>query len=149
MSEVTGSRERRLPRLSRLSPRATYSALVLDDDEENLAFLSMALSSFVPGFEVATARNLNAATQWMETFVPDLVIVDAKFVRGDGREFAAGLRRDPRTRLSKVLVMLDRVTAQSDLDPQLTWIEAALSKPLGLQQLLASVRELLEVQTGH
>ena len=46
--------------------------LVVDPDRVVLAFVAEALHSFRPGFDVATAVDLEQASAWLDTFTPDL-----------------------------------------------------------------------------
>ena len=76
-------------------------ALVIDADEGFLAFAAEALNAFRPGFDVATAKNPKQASDWLETFSPDLVVV----AEGDEtlEAFARELMLDGRVRDCRLL----------------------------------------------
>ena len=84
--------------------RTIRRALVVDDEEESLAFAAEALHSFAPGFEVATARNLEQADAWLDTFPPDVLLLDRKFSDEAAGRLLPRLQADPRTRHCRVIV---------------------------------------------
>lgn len=74
MTEVYHSQEP-LRSGRRTAPRRKLRALVVNPDEGFLAFAAEALHSFRPGFEVATARDAEQANEWLDTFLPDLLLL--------------------------------------------------------------------------
>ncbi len=61
----------------------TRTALVIDCDEKRLRMACDALVMFRPGFRVSTARDLEAAGDWLDTLSPDLVILDGSIAPPD------------------------------------------------------------------
>ena len=80
-------------------------ALVVDDDEEVLVFAAEALSSFSPGFDVATARDLEAAVLWLDVFAPDILLLNPELCGGNVQKIAERLRGDQRTRNCKIVTV--------------------------------------------
>lgn len=110
-------------------------ALIVDHDEAHLAFAAEALSSFRPGFDVATARDLSQATEWLDTFHPDLLLLDLDLPGDAAASFTDRLRENPRTRNCKILgVGVERAAGRA---------EAILPRPLHLQTLLSTVQKLI------
>ena len=135
-----GNRPRPFPAARHDAAGRTFRALVVDADQETLAFTAEALNSFVPGFEVATARTLEEAGAWLERFRPDVVLLDMRSSCDGADGFLARIRDDPRTRSCRI-VLLSRIGSPgpSDLDAGI----ALLRKPFGLGELLATVRGVL------
>ena len=79
-------------------------ALIVDCDDGFLAFAAEALHSFRPGFEVATARTLDQAGEWLETFHPDLLLLGADPDNDATASFRKRVAADPRTKTCKVMV---------------------------------------------
>lgn len=102
-------------------------ALIVDGDEAQLAFAAEALSSFRPGFDVATARDLGQAAEWLDTFPPDLLLLDLDLPGEAAERFTDRVRANPRTRNCKILEIGT----------------AVLPRPLRLQTLLTAVQKLI------
>jgi DNA-binding response OmpR family regulator len=122
--------------MSEIGRVARRRALVVDRDEAHLAFVAEALSSFRPGFEVATARDLDQAEEWLDTFHPDLLLLDLDLPVEATDHLTERLREDPRTRNCKILgIGPDRPAARR--------AEATLPRPLHLKTLLSAVQKLI------
>lgn len=108
-----------------------YRVLVLGSDPQLLGFISRALDAFQPGFEVITARSPEEASAWMETFAPEVIILD-----GD-------LATDPTDRIR----WLESISSTpvfwlgGEAPSQLPGARV-LDKPLRLPSLLSAMREL-------
>ena len=114
---------------------ARRKALIVDRDERQLAFAAEALSSFRPGFDVATARDLGQAAEWLDTFHPDLLLLDLDLPEDAAAHFADRIRENPRTRNCRILgVGAERSAGRA---------EAVLPRPLRLQTLLSTVQKLI------
>ena len=61
----------------------TRSALVIHSDERQLRFACDALVMFSPGYRVSTARDLDAASDWLEILTPDLVVLESSIADAD------------------------------------------------------------------
>ena len=118
-------------------------ALVVDDDEEVLVFAAEALSSFAPGFDVATARDLEAAVLWLDVFAPDILLLNPELCGGNVQKIAERLRGDQRTRNCKIVTVSNGNSSSFGIDPVQNGADAALEKPLKLQALLDTVRLLV------
>ncbi len=122
-------------------------ALVVDRDQETLAFAAEALSSFTPGLEVATARDLHQAGAWVESFRPQIILVSEALAaemlqRLDARDGAGPF-------VCKVVLMSGGAGAGrgAEIDP--TRVDLVLPKPLQLQTLLGAVRAILKARDDH
>lgn len=122
---------------------ATHKAriLVVDDDEETRETVATALE--IEGFEVDRAASGPEALELMARGAPDVAVVDLIMPEMSGQELCLSMRRDPRLRGSRLLVLSGAedtrlAAAESDAD-------SAIIKPFTVELLLAEVRRLLGV----
>lgn len=118
-------------------------ALVVDPDPELLAFAATALGSFRPGFDVATARSIEDAAAWLETFYPDLLILAVDRLGDNVDGFMLSLRSDRRTSTCSIIALADRPSDELRLNPARVRADALLARPIGLRSLLGVVRRLM------
>ena len=111
-------------------------ALVVDADEEVLVFAAEALNSFAPGFDVATARDLDEAVLWLDVFPPDVLLLAPEIGEGSIERLSARIRADHRSRHCKIVAVVRGGSAWNGAD-------AVVVKPLRLEQLLDTVRLLV------
>ena len=119
-------------------PERQVRALVVDDEETILEFLSMGLG--YEGFTVETASDGPGALAAAERFRPDLVILDVMLPGLDGFEVCRTLRRETTV---PILMLTAR---ESELDKVLGLELGAddyLTKPFSMRELLARVKALL------
>ena len=145
--EVVSNRNREAALLARSgTPFAgeRRRALVVDSDSELLAFVAEGLNSFRPGLDVATARSVAEAENWLHTFRPDVLLIADDVPDGDLAHLAERIRgtfKNPNCRL----VLLSKATSpELRLNPGRLLVHAILPKPLTLKALLATTRRLLE-----
>ena len=116
--------------------------LVVDDDEVIRQLISVNLE--LEGFEVFTAVDGQDCLDTIKDVSPDVVTLDVMMPRLDGWETAARLREDPD--LSTVRVVLLSARAQeADLERgQRIGVDAYLTKPFDPDDLVETVRRLVE-----
>ncbi len=117
-------------------------ALVVDEDAGVLAFAAEALNSFRPGFDVATARSVDEAAAWLDTFFPDLLLLGLD-PASSAEDLAVALRSDSRTSHCQIIVMAQNPATEIRLNPVWVGAQAVLAKPIGLKTLLTTVRRLI------
>jgi DNA-binding NtrC family response regulator len=115
--------------------------LVIDDEVGIRELLSEILID--EGHDVATAENAAAARAWRDAQRPDLVLLDIWMPDTDGvtllREWAAsGQLTMP------VLMMSGHATIDTAVEATKVGAVGFLEKPIGMQKLLASVKQALE-----
>lgn len=114
--------------------------LVVDGDDGFLAFAAEALHSFHPGYEVATARDFGQASEWLDSFAPDLVVVGSAADGAPSTPFATKLAQRFPVRLVRIDmgpeeppdIALERLVAQR-----------TISRPVTLPDLLRTVRDVM------
>jgi two-component system KDP operon response regulator KdpE len=112
--------------------------LVVDDEEQILRALRRALVA--RGYEVATAADGEEALADVETLMPDLVILDLNLPDIDGMEVCRRLRGWTTVPILILSVREDERGKVAALD---LGADDYLTKPFGVEELLARVRALL------
>ncbi len=117
--------------------------LVADDEESSRDFIVYALERD-PGFSVEQASTGSEALLKIETFRPDLVLLDVFMPDTDGLEVCRALKKDPRLSGIKVII----ITGHAG-DPKLDQIkslgfEQIFEKPMRMGDLLNQARKMLE-----
>lgn len=133
--------------MERTEPRTKI--LIVDDDEDFLFQHRVQLEN--AGFEVQTAGNRAQAEQLVESFTPDLAILDLMMENhDDGFVLSHHLKRRFPT---MPIVMVTAVTSETGLvfDPssaaERAWVgaDALLAKPIRFEQLRREMDRLLAV----
>lgn len=127
---------------ARASPavRPEFRVLVVDDDADMAAFLSLILQR--EGLRVETAEDGETALAAVASAPPDLVLLDVMMPGTSGFEVCRRLKGDEATALIPVVL----VTALEDSQSRVQGIEAGaddfLSKPVKREELVARVKTL-------
>ena len=120
--------------------------LLVDDDPD----ITFAISLFLKreSHEVQTAASRAEGMKVLETFEPDLMILDVMMEQpDDGISMAQELRRLGRTLPIVMLTSVGKVTGMSfDRDNELVPVDAFFEKPVKPEVLLKRVAELLKKQ---
>jgi two-component system response regulator AtoC len=119
------------------------SVLVADDESGFRVLAEEALSS--EGFDVRTAGTLKQARTDIESWAPDVLILDRRMPDGDGIDFLKNLRaaEPPAT----VVIV---ITAYGDVENAVEALRAGawdyLTKPVQLTDLVIKLRKVLEAR---
>jgi CheY-like chemotaxis protein len=108
--------------------------LVVDDNEALRENMAECLED--EGYEVSTAADGAAALALLERGpLPDVVTMDLVMPGLDGRALAAAIRASPRLAALRLVL----VTGQHDARPNGIAVDAVLSKPFSVDDLLATL----------
>ena len=115
--------------------------LVIEDDEEIVDVLRRTLRA--EGFVVEGAVTGAAGIEAVDSFLPDLVILDLGLPDMDGEEVCRRFRAEPET--AKVPILM--LTARAELDDRVSGLDSGaddyLTKPFERAEILARIRALL------
>ena len=116
--------------------------VLIADDEPNIV-TSLEYLMTKSGYEVAVARNGEEALALVESFVPDLVLLDVMMPRRSGYEVCQTMRERAPWRHSKV-VMLSAKGREAEVSKGLSLgADGYVTKPFSNRELIAKVAELL------
>jgi CheY-like chemotaxis protein len=111
--------------------------LVVDDNDSLRENLVELLES--EGYQVAEARNGHEAlVQLAQAPLPALVLVDMMMPGISGRELVSLIRAEPRLASVRIVLATGMVPVRGAVEA-----DAVLSKPFGVEELLAALRPLL------
>lgn len=117
--------------------------LIVEDDPDILNLLKTTLE--FNGYRVTTARNGVEGLEALRAERPAVVIADILMPRLDGFGLVNRLRIHPETRdIPVVLVTATYVTLEDKVFAQNIGATRFIQKPIDLEKLLATVKELLE-----
>lgn len=121
------------------------AALLIDDDASNRDLLRRLLEK--EGWHVQEAVNGRPALQMLETFQPNLILLDLMMPEMDGFEFALRLRQNIQWRDIPVVVLTAKNLTPDDRQRLNGSVEAILGKStFSPDQLVAEIQQLMRVQ---
>lgn|GEM_PF-1189176 len=129
MSSLAGASARELP--------ATRRILIVDDHVDSADIIAEALAT--EGHETRVAYDPLAAISIASEFRPHVAILDVNLPSMDGYELGAALRADLTE--CRFIALTGDATGLSCLRSQWAGFHGYLSKPVGFDELLASVSE--------
>lgn len=116
--------------------------VLIADDEPNIV-TSLEYLMTKSGYEVAVARNGEEALALVETFKPDLVLLDVMMPQRSGYEVCQTMRESAQWRHIKI-VMLSAKGREAEVSKGLSLgADAYVTKPFSNRELIARVAELL------
>lgn len=117
--------------------------VLIADDEPNIV-MSLEFLMEQSGYEVQVARTGDEALAAVETFEPDLVLLDVMMPRKNGYEVLQAIRANPARRAVKV-VLLTAKGRDVDVEKGLgLGADAYVTKPFATRELVARVKALLD-----
>jgi DNA-binding response OmpR family regulator len=119
----------------------TNKVLIADDEPNIVTSLQFLMER--NGFEVQVARDGNEALSLMESFEPDLVLLDVMMPRKSGFEVCQKIRENDAWKHVKI-IMLTAKGRDTEVSKGLALgADAYTSKPFSTRELVVKVRELL------
>ena len=116
--------------------------LIVDDEPNIVTSLEYLMTR--SGYEVVVARNGDEALALVETFMPDLVLLDVMMPRRSGYEVCQKLRENAQWRHIKI-VMLSAKGREAEVSKGLSLgADGYVTKPFSNRELIAKVGELLD-----
>lgn len=125
----------------------TGTILVVDDNPTNIQVLFDVLSEI--GYRVAIAKSGEAALQRVQSYHPDIILLDVMMPGIDGFETCLRLKADPDTRDIPVIFM----TALSDTVDKVNGLSLGavdyITKPIQHEEALARIRVHLQLRDSQ
>lgn len=122
-----------------------YKILIVDDDESIRNLLKEMINEYNPSISVKTAKDGFEAGDLLNTFIPDVILLDIKMPEIDGFGVCRRIRTDERMRSTKV-VMITGYTAEFSKEDCL---EAGaiefLKKPIKAKTLYKTLDKIIKV----
>ena len=126
---------------------STGTILVVDDNPTNIQVLFDVLSEI--GYRVAIAKSGESALQRLQSFQPDIILLDVMMPGIDGFETCQRLKADPLTRSIPVIFM----TALSDSVDKVKGLSLGavdyITKPVQHEEALARIRVHLQLRDSQ
>ncbi|HJW26712.1 MAG TPA: response regulator [Rhodocyclaceae bacterium] len=120
----------------------TYKILIADDEPNIVISLEFLMKK--EGFQVAVANDGEEALAKVDSFKPDLLLLDVMMPKKSGFEVCEALRADP-SRAGLRIVMLTAKGRQTEVAKGLAiGADAYITKPFSTKELVAKVRSILE-----
>jgi DNA-binding response OmpR family regulator len=118
------------------APSTAHSVLIVDDDRNLTVFLSTVLS--LEGHQVTTASDGESALQLLKDRQIDVIVLDLRMPRMDGRAFY----RELRARGDQTPVLIASAYGALDAQRELG-AEGAVEKPFSPETLAQAIRDVL------
>src|SRR5512132_2148608 len=116
--------------------------VLIADDEPNIV-TSLEYLMTKSGYDVAVARNGEEALALVESFMPDLVLLDVMMPRRSGYEVCQAMRERAPWRHIRI-VMLSAKGREAEVSKGLSLgADGYVTKPFSNRELIAKVAELL------
>lgn len=116
----------------------TYKILVVDDEAQIIRVLRRSLTAHA--YEVRTAADGQAASELFHDWHPDLVITDLSMPEMTGLELCKAIRKTSKT---PIIVLSVKGEEQSKVEALDAGADDYITKPFGINELMARVRATL------
>ena len=116
--------------------------LLVDDEPNILTAIDFLMTT--KGFITDTALNGEAALEKLQTFLPDIVILDVMMPGMDGFEVAKSIRKNPAFENLRIIFLTAKGTSTDRLNGYASGGEVYLTKPFENEELLNVVSEVVE-----
>jgi DNA-binding response OmpR family regulator len=116
--------------------------ILIADDEPNIV-MSLEFLMEQSGYEVRVARTGDEALAAIETFQPDLVLLDVMMPRRNGYEVLQAIRANPARRATRVVLLTAKGRDVDVEKGRALGADAYVTKPFATRELVARVKALL------
>jgi len=118
------------------------SILIVDDNIDNLELTQILLES--EGFEVRLAEDAETALNALQTYRPQLILMDIQLPGTDGLELTRRLRQDPALQ-DVIILALSAYAMKGDEDnARAAGCDGYITKPINTRTFAGAVRAYLE-----
>ncbi|MBW2610629.1 MAG: response regulator, partial [Deltaproteobacteria bacterium] len=124
--------------------------LAIDDNKDNLVFISDLLKVLVPGCTVTTAQSGAEGLKTAIAESPDVILLDIKMPGMDGFEVCRRLKSDEKTRHIPVIML---TAVKTDPKSRIKGLEigadAFLAKPIDKGELVSQIKVALRIKKAE
>lgn len=126
----------------------TELLLLVEDDDVDAMILERAIDQIDPSIRIIRAENGMEAIEMMSEHRPNLVVMDIRMPKMDGKEALAQIKKDETLRKIPVIMMSTSANAE-DIDYcYKNYSNAYLVKPLGPEKSQDVVKKLIDFWFG-
>lgn len=118
------------------------AVLVIDDNAHNLKLLRVLLS--VDGYDVRTATDAEEALRILDTFTPEVILMDLQLPGMDGLELTRRLKADPQTRRIRIIAVTAYAMKGDDEKARAAGCDDYVAKPVDADTLSTVVARHVE-----
>lgn len=116
--------------------------ILIADDEPNIV-ISLEFLMKKEGFQVAVANDGEEAMAKVDSFKPDLLLLDVMMPKKSGFEVCEALRADPSRAGLKVVMLTAKGRDTEVAKGMAIGADAYITKPFSTKDLVARIKELL------
>jgi two-component system cell cycle response regulator len=116
--------------------------LVVDDNPTNLKLVMFLLSS--SSYEVRTASDARHALEVLESFRPDLILMDLQLPDIDGLELTRRLKADPRMKETAIIAVTAYAMKGDEEKARAAGVDGYVCKPIQKDHFRRVVADQLE-----
>jgi len=145
-TQLDGSSERKTvsPAKASAAEELHHRALVVEDDDNERELLAGCLR--VSGFDVDTAADGLQAMVRLTERAPDVVLLDMRMPRFDGRKTISAIRSNPEYRDLKLFAVSGMRQEEMDVSLGPNGVDRWFTKPLNPKALIDALRDELHIE---
>ena len=117
--------------------------VLIVDDEENIV-ISLEFLLRQAGYDLRIARNGGEALSLVESFQPDLVLLDVMMPQVNGFEVCRRIRQNPDHAAMKIMMLTAKGREVEITKGMALGANAYVVKPFSTKELMGEVKQLLE-----
>ena len=121
--------------------------LIVDDSKENVRLITEILNRQDENYEIHAASDGHKAVEYIQSIIPDLIMLDVVMPGMDGFEVCRIIKSDERTRLIPIVMITALDSQQDRLRGLDAGVDDFVSKPFNVYELLARVKNLLKLRS--
>ncbi|HDL65223.1 MAG TPA: response regulator [Proteobacteria bacterium] len=122
----------------------TEKAIVIIDDDENVAGALKRVLEITGGYRVSIAANGKAGIKLVRKTLPDLVLLDIIMPGIDGFEVLKRLKSDTRTMSIPVVMVSSEADEESKIRGARLYTDLYLTKPVVPEELLTRIAQVFK-----
>jgi chemosensory pili system protein ChpA (sensor histidine kinase/response regulator) len=121
-----------------MSEMSEFRAMIVEDDKDQAIIFARAMER--AGFQTAISRAGDVALEKLNSWVPDVIILDLYIPRIMGMEVLRHIRNDPRLAKTRVIAVTGSKQKAEEIRGK---VDLVLVKPIGYDRLKELARQLM------